>query len=95
MIKVACQECILKSILPDYIYHKNEKGKPCEMELPFLKNDITNNLWPQKPVVYCRSQQRTSQQSHRILIFSEAVGVSVGEANLDFFISCFGTDDEG
>lgn len=41
------------------------------------------------------SQQRTSQQSSRILIFSEAVGVPVGEANLEFFISCFGTDDEG
>jgi len=40
-------------------------------------------------------QQRTSQQSHRILIFSEVIDVPVGEANLDFFISCFGTDDEG
>jgi hypothetical protein len=25
----------------DYIYHKIEKGKPCEMDLPLLKNDIT------------------------------------------------------
>ena len=31
---------------------KNEKGKPSKMDLPLLKNDITNNLEPQKPVVY-------------------------------------------
>jgi hypothetical protein len=30
-------------------------------------------------------QQRTSQESHRILKFSEAVGVKVGEPNLEFF----------
>jgi len=32
---------------------KNQKGKPCEMDLPLLKNNITNNLEPQKPVIYC------------------------------------------
>jgi len=35
-----------------YIYHKNEKGKPCEKDLPISKNDIPNNLEHQKPVVY-------------------------------------------
>jgi hypothetical protein len=29
----------------------NEKGKPRKTDLPVLKNDITNNLGPQKPVV--------------------------------------------
>jgi len=28
----------------NYIYHKNEKGKPCEMDLPLWKNDITRNF---------------------------------------------------
>jgi len=32
----------LEPILSDYIYHKNEKGKPCKMDLPVFKNDITN-----------------------------------------------------
>jgi hypothetical protein len=29
----------------DNIYHKNEKSKPCKMDLPLLKNDITQILW--------------------------------------------------
>jgi hypothetical protein len=29
-------------------------GKPCEKDLPLLKTDITNNLEPQKPVIYSR-----------------------------------------
>ena len=33
---------------------KIKKGKPCEMDLPLLQNDITNNLGPQKPVIYSR-----------------------------------------
>ena len=48
----------MKPIHDDYIYHKIEEGKPCEKDLPLLKNDITNNLEPQKPVIhsrYCRS----------------------------------------
>jgi len=35
---------------------KNEKGKLRKKDLPLLKNDIPNNLWPQKPVVYSRNQ---------------------------------------
>jgi len=50
---LSCQKHNLKSIHACYIYHKNEKGKPPKMDLPLLKNDIPNNLWPQKPVVYC------------------------------------------
>jgi hypothetical protein len=34
-----------------------QKGKPCEMDLPLLKDDITDNLEPQKPVIYSRYQQ--------------------------------------
>jgi len=30
-----------KTIYTDCIYHQNEKGKPCEIDLPLLKNDIT------------------------------------------------------
>ena len=44
----------LKSVHADYIYHQNKKGKPCEMDLPSLKYDITNNLEPQKLVIYSR-----------------------------------------
>jgi len=47
-----------ESIHADYIYHKNEKRKPPKMDLPFLKNDIPNNLWPQKPVVYSESVEK-------------------------------------
>jgi hypothetical protein len=39
---------------------KNQKGKPCEMDLPLLKNDITNILGPQKPVIYSRNPQSGS-----------------------------------
>ena len=46
----------LKPTLVHYIYHKNKKGKPCQKDLPLLKNDITNNLGPQKPVIYSRYQ---------------------------------------
>jgi hypothetical protein len=31
---------------------KKQKGKPCKMDLPLLKNDIPNNLEPQKPVIH-------------------------------------------
>jgi len=43
-----------KTIYADYIYHKNEKGKPPTNDLPLLKNDITDNLESQKPVIYSR-----------------------------------------
>jgi hypothetical protein len=33
-------------------FFKIKKGKPCKKDLPLLKNDITNNLEPQKPVIY-------------------------------------------
>ena len=36
----------LKPIYADYIYHKNDKGKPRKMDLPLLKNDITVFLPP-------------------------------------------------
>jgi len=41
---ISCQTHKLKPILICYIYHQNEKGKLCEMDLPLLKNDISNNL---------------------------------------------------
>ena len=38
-----------------YIYRimspQSQKGKPCEKDLPLLKNDIPNILEPQKPVI--------------------------------------------
>jgi hypothetical protein len=34
---------------------KNQKGKPCEKDLPLLKNDITKRLRPQKRVIYSRN----------------------------------------
>jgi hypothetical protein len=42
----SCQTHKLKPILICYIYHQNEKGKLCEMDLPLFKNDITNLLGP-------------------------------------------------
>jgi hypothetical protein len=36
---------------------KNQKGKPCQMDLPLLRNDITRILRPQKPVIYSRYQR--------------------------------------
>jgi len=36
---------------------QSQKGKPYEKDLPSLKNDITNNLEPQKPVIYSRYLQ--------------------------------------
>jgi hypothetical protein len=33
---------------------KNQKGEPCKKDLPFLKNDITNNFEPKKPAIYSR-----------------------------------------
>ena len=47
----------LNPILVHYIYHTNEKGKPCEMDLPLLKDDITNILGHQKRVIYSRYMQ--------------------------------------
>jgi len=52
---ISCQNNNLKSISSDYIYqkfHKKSKGKPPKKDSPLLKNDIPNNLWPQKPAVY-------------------------------------------
>jgi len=41
-VQIPCHKHNLKPFLADYIYHKNEKGKPGEMDLPLLKNDITD-----------------------------------------------------
>ena len=43
-MQISCHKHNLKPFLADYIYHKNEKGKPGEMDLPLLKNDITDFL---------------------------------------------------
>jgi len=47
----------LNPILVHYIYHQSKKGKTCEKDSPLLKNDITDNLEPQKPVIYSRYPQ--------------------------------------
>ena len=48
-----------QSILIAYIVKaiKNQKGKPCETDSPFLKNDITRILRSQKPVIHSRNLQ--------------------------------------
>ena len=51
-VNISCQKHSLKPTLVHYIYHKNEKGKSSEKDMPLLKNDIPNNLGPQKPVIY-------------------------------------------
>ena len=52
------EESMKRRDVIDYIYRiissKKQKGKPCEKDLPLLKNDITNNLEPQKPVIHSR-----------------------------------------
>ena len=44
-IQIPCHKHNLKSIHADYIYRiissKKQKGKPYEMDLPLMKNDIT------------------------------------------------------
>jgi len=37
-----------------HVFHKIKKGKPSKKDLPLWKNDITDNLAPQKPVIYSR-----------------------------------------
>ncbi len=44
-VQISCHKNNLKSVHADYIYHRNEKGKPCGMELPFRENDITRIFW--------------------------------------------------
>jgi hypothetical protein len=38
-------------------YKKKEKSKPQKKDLPLLKNDIPNNLEPQKPVIHSSKTQ--------------------------------------
>jgi len=52
---------------------KNQKGKPCEMDLPLLKNDITNNLEPQKLVIYSRYLQPSSFKFEAYLMYSSVL----------------------
>ena len=41
ILKISCHTHNLKQVRADYIYHKNEKGKPSKMDFPLFKNDIT------------------------------------------------------
>jgi len=59
-MKLSFQSNNLKPINTDYIYLKNETGKPPKTDLPLLKNDITNILEPQKPVIHSRNLQSGS-----------------------------------
>ena len=56
-----------QSILIAYIVKsiKNQKGKPSEMELSFLKNDITKNLGHQIPVIYSKYSLKRFKSTHR------------------------------
>ena len=42
---ITCQNNNLKSVHADYIYHKNEIGKSCEMSLPILKKRYHTNFY--------------------------------------------------
>jgi hypothetical protein len=48
------------------MFLQSQKGKPCEMDLSFLKNDITNILGPQKPVIYSRNLHKKVKKSRAI-----------------------------
>jgi hypothetical protein len=56
-VQIPYQSSNLNQLYMFYIYHQNEKGKPCKNDLPLLKNDIPNNLEPQKPVIYSRNHR--------------------------------------
>ena len=60
-----CQKHNLKPILTDYIYRiipsKDQKGKPQKMDLPLLKNDITNKLGPQKPAINSETVEKVQK----------------------------------
>ena len=78
---ITCQNNNLKQTLVRYIYHKNQKDKPCEKDLPLLKNDIPNNLGSQKPVIYSRYRKL----EHRVHLWWEGVY----EPNDYFFLRIF------
>ncbi len=40
------------------IYHKNEKGKLCEMDLPLLKNDITTTKAASQNEIYSETVEK-------------------------------------
>jgi hypothetical protein len=49
---------ILKPILSDYRYHKNEKGKTCKMDLPLLENDITGSEQDSKIKIHSETVEK-------------------------------------
>ena len=57
ILQISYHKHKLNPILVHYIYHQNEKDKPRKTDLPLLKDDITNNLEPQKPAIYSRYPQ--------------------------------------
>jgi hypothetical protein len=52
-----CQNNNQNPILSDYIYHQNEKSKPCEKDLPLLENDITTFELALKYGIHSRYQR--------------------------------------
>jgi len=59
-MKIPYQKAKPKMIDSDYIYHKNQKGKTSNKDLPLFKNDITTILRSQKPAIYSRNLQSGS-----------------------------------
>jgi hypothetical protein len=52
MYSFSCQTLNPALSSSDYIYHKNEKSKPCQTDLPLLKNDITRFFMDLKRAFY-------------------------------------------
>ena len=61
--------------------NKIKKANPPKKDLPLLKNDIPNNLKPQKPVVYSRCV---------VIADIQGVGLKISKLNRsDFMASIF------
>jgi hypothetical protein len=59
---ISCQSHILIQPLSSYIYHKKSKRQTLRKGFALLKNDITNNLKLQKPVIYSRYQNMDNEK---------------------------------
>jgi len=58
---ISCQNNNPKSVRADYIYlnlSKKAKGQTLRKGYALLKDDITNNLEPQKPVIYSETVEK-------------------------------------
>jgi hypothetical protein len=63
---LSCQNNISKSVHADYIYHKNEIGKPGEMSLPILKKRYYTNFYRHDIYIFIADIQRSEGDSCRV-----------------------------